>query len=128
MMISNAVARKYIDSVKVLLPLYKKEERLFISDLTNDVNEFMNSHPDASLEDLEMRFGSPFEISQSYIGSIDVDVLIKRLSLAKMMRRVIAVLIAIMLIGLCVFSGLMYKGYQDTKNTIVTNEETVITD
>ena len=114
--------------IKLLLPAFNKEEKKFLRDLMERIEDYLDENPNATMQDIENQFGTPMEIAQSYMSSLDLDVLLKRLSISRFVRRFFAIAAICMILGLCVYSICMYKAYICYKDTLVTNSETVIVD
>ena len=120
--------KKYLKEIKLLLPAFNKEEKKFLRDLMERIEDYLDENPNATMQDIENQFGTPMEIAQSYMSSLDLDVLLKRLSISRFVRRFFAIVAICMILGLCVYSICMYKAYIYYKDTLVTNSETVIVD
>lgn len=120
--------RLYLKHIKLLLPAYSRPERKYLADLKNRIQDIVQEHPDISIKGIEDLLGTPLEISQSYIASLDPDVLLKRLSATRIIKRIFILLIICAIILVSVFTSFLYKAYLDSKNTVITNTETVITD
>lgn len=120
--------RLYLKHIKLLLPAYNRPERKYLADLKNRIQDIVQEHPDISIKGIEDLLGTPLEISQSYIASLDPDVLLKRLSATRIIKRIFILLIICAIILVSVFTSFLYKAYLDSKNTVITNTETVITD
>lgn len=120
--------RLYLKHIKLLLPAYNRPERKYLADLKNRIQDIVQEHPDISIKGIEDLLGTPLEISQSYITSLDPDVLLKRLSATRIIKRIFILLIICAIILISVFTSFLYKAYLDSKNTVITNTETIITD
>ena len=120
--------RLYLKHIKLLLPAYNRPERKYLADLKNRIQDIVQEHPDISIKGIEDLLGTPLEISQSYIASLDPDVLLKRLSATRIIKRIFILLIICAIILVSVFTSFLYKAYLDSKNTVITNTETIITD
>lgn len=75
---TNSEIQEYLKKIRYLLPIWKKKERNFLSDLSERIQDYSDENPTATIEDIEKHFGSPLEISQQYIFSLNTDELIKR--------------------------------------------------
>ena len=120
--------KKYQKEIKLLLPAFNKDEKKFLRDLMERIEDYLDENSNATMQDIENQFGTPMEIAQSYMSSLDLDVLLKRLSISHFVRRFFAIAAICMILGLCVYSICMYKAYICYKDTLVTNSETVIVD
>lgn len=91
--------KKYIKRIRVLLPVYGAPERRFMKGLENSLEEYLLEHPAAVLSDFEDRFGAPQDVVREYIANVDVDILYRRLGIAKYIRMVcIGALLTIILL------------------------------
>ncbi|OLR55640.1 hypothetical protein BHK98_05920 [Hornefia porci] len=122
----NTEVQKYIKQIHYLLPAFNKSERLFLSDLSERIYDYLDDNPSAEIKDIENQFGTPLEISQSYISSLDTDELLNRISARKLLRRVFIIITISLILGLSIFSAFTYKAYIHYKNTVITETETVI--
>ena len=62
---------KYFKQIRLLLPIYRKQEKKFIGDLKAIVDEYINENPECSYDDITERFETPTEVVHNYISSID---------------------------------------------------------
>ena len=125
-MVTNKEIKTYISKVKTLLPIYSKQERQFISNIKASIYSFLDSNKNATLDDIVCQFGEPIDIVQGYIDSLDIEVLINRMSIKKILLRIFLLALVSALIALSIYSVTMYKAYQRYVNTIVVETETVI--
>ncbi len=116
----------YISEIKTLLPVCFKSERRFINNLKDSIYAFTDSHPDASMEDLIDQFGEPFEIVKGYISSMEVETLIKMISVRKMLHRIAAIILIAAIIGLTIFGGFYYTKYHSYKSTAAAKYESIV--
>lgn len=123
---TNSEIQEYLKKIRYLLPIWKKKERNFLSDLSERIQDYSDENPTATIEDIEKHIGSPLEISQQYIFSLNTDELIKRISLRLLLRRIIIVISICLILGLCIFSAFTYKAYRYYKNTVITETETIV--
>lgn len=125
-MVTDKEIKTYISKVKTLLPIYSKQERQFISNIKAIIDSFLDSNKNATLDDIVCQFGEPIDIVQGYIDSLDIEVLINRMSIKKILLRIFLLALVSALIALSIYSVTMYKAYQRYVNTIVVETETVI--
>ena len=101
--------KQYMKRVRALFPVYGIPERRFLKGLENSLEEYLLEHPAASLSDFEDRFGAPHDVVREYVSNIDVDILYRRLEIAKYVRMVcIGALLAITLLS-------VIENYRDYK-------------
>lgn len=123
-MVKNKEIDSYISSIKTLLPLYSKSEKAFIKRLRDSIYTFIESHPDSSVDDVIGQFGEPFDIVQGYIEAMEIEALVTAISIRRMLRKITIIILIAAIIGLAIFGGYYYKGYQYYINTVVTENDT----
>lgn len=119
---------KYFKQLRLLLPIYRKQEKKFIADLKAAVDEYADANPDCSYDDIVSRFEAPAEVVHNYISSMDENDLYNALSSRKLLKRFIAFAVAIILVAFALWCGVLYKAHIDSKNSVITQEYTVIGD
>lgn len=72
--------KMYLDSVKQLLIGKKKNRKIFLNDLSHDIDEYLSGTPNASYADLERDFGTPVELLYEYASTQDAKELAKSVS------------------------------------------------
>lgn len=117
---------KYFKQIRLLLPIYRKQEKKFIGDLKAIVNEYINENPECSYDDITERFETPTEVVHNYISAMDENGLYNALSSRKLLKKFIAFAVAIILIAFAMWCGVLYKAHIDSKNSVITQEYTVI--
>lgn len=127
-MISAQEITYYIKQIKVLMPLWSENEKRYLKDLTDSITEYAENNPDAQANDIVEYYGTPADAVHDYIESCDADILIKKISTKKLVKRISATVLIILLIAFAIFAVSIYKVYLDAENAIVTNTETVISD
>lgn len=101
-MIQNEL-NKYFRRIRLLIPMYSKQEKNFLRDFKASVNAFVENNPSATMEEVIDRFSTPEEIVCSYLSEmLDNEKMYKRLSMTHFMKKILA----IVLIATMVCSGL----------------------
>lgn len=95
--------RWYLREVRKKLIFAGKEKKRFLNDLRENVNLYLEEHPNAEKGDLLERFGSPQELSESFYRDAEIDekVLLQR---RRFFRAILITVVAlgIILAGLAV--------------------------
>lgn len=117
---------QYFEQIQILLPTFSKSTGKYLKDLKNSVEDYCQKNPDISMEDIINTFGSPQDIVCNYIDCMDTEQLIQQISINKLVKRAVIILIFLVTIGCMVFSITTYRAYLDSKNTVITSEETII--
>lgn len=132
----NKIGNQYLKQVKSHLTCPAALKKTFLEQLRGDVEEFLETNPDATLEGLTERFGSPSEMAHSYIETLDGDELQKQIKKAKIVKRIVlftclgiltVVLVIAVLFIIHIFSNnVSVVTYTVSENgTIITNESVV---
>ena len=61
----------YLHSVEQLLIGKRKDRKAFLNNLSQDIDEYLLSTPDASCTDLEKEFGTPAQLLYEYASAQD---------------------------------------------------------
>ncbi len=125
-MITNKEIKTYISEIKMLLPIYTKKERQFLKTFSDNICTYADSNSDSSIEDVVNVFGSPSEIVRGYIDSMELDTLINAIATRRILRKITIIILLLAITILALFGGFYYKGYQYYKDTVITENETVI--
>ena len=120
--------KKYLKIVYKLLPYHGKNEKRFFNDFKCSIDDFCEFHNDSTDKDFINEFGTPSEVVSEFLKAQSSDYLLKQLTRKKLRQIGLAVFIAILIAGLSIFSIFCYKAYWDSKNSIITHEETFITE
>lgn len=124
--ISNEQIKQYFKQIKLLLPIYSKEEKEFIKDLQKAVQDYIEEHPACTYEDILDRFEEPADVVHNYISSLDQYQLCKRISLKKTVRTAVIIIVVAVIAALSIRTALFYKAYKASHDTIITHERVVI--
>lgn len=117
---------QYFEQIQILLPTFSKSKGKYLKDLKNSVEDYCKKNPNISMEDIINTFGTPQDIVCNYIDCMDAEQLIQQISINKLVKRAIIIFIFLVTIGCMVFSITIYRAYLDSKNTVITSEETII--
>ncbi len=118
--------KQYFRQIRLLMPVFGREEKQFLRDLRESVADFMEANPGCSLEQIEERFGEPKEIAADYLSNAATLGLCKKISIRKYIRRGIALIMVLALLTFGIYNGLLYKLYLHEKSQVIAHEETII--
>lgn len=99
--------KRYLHDIKRTLPVYRKMERRFLSDIHSTIEEYAEAGAVITTTTLKMEFGEPKEQVINYLTAKDGDTLQKELSTSAYIRSIL-VLLTLAIISLC-FAGLCYE-------------------
>lgn len=111
----NKNAFRYLKSLKKQILCPSSIRNKIISDFTENLAFFIDENPNASYEELVKHFGSPEEVSNSFLLSIDTDELTLRMEKTQKKKHIVLItcIIAILLLIGCYF--IMIKDNQSTQ-------------
>ncbi|MFG6395035.1 MAG: hypothetical protein K1W24_12770 [Lachnospiraceae bacterium] len=122
----KTLCQEYISNVKSFFPIISKEERIFIANLTDTVNNFCEEEDINTITDLYNKFGLPNEVVNSYYSDIDISCILKKMRTAKYIKYSIVVFLAIYLIAAIIFGVNTYSRYKDFMDSRIYYKETII--
>ena len=119
----EVAAKLFCKNAKNKLNCPRKIKKDLILRIESSVYDYIESQPDASYDDITAQFGSPRELADSYISSLDSDEISKAIKKAKTIK--IAVIVTCIIALIALFATFA-KMISDNKDTQVTEIETVI--
>ena len=124
----SKLKQRYLKEVKSFIPIMGKPERLHLTNLAEQINDYCIEKEVSSIDELYQDFGRPSEISNTYFSNIDINEFVKRIQLAKWLKKGIAVFVLVALIAVTVYSIDSYCTYKVFERESIYFEETEITD
>mgnify|MGYP004504696871 FL=1 len=124
----NKLNQRYLKEVKSFFPIMGKPERRYLKKLSGQINDYCIEKEVLSIDELYQDFGRPSEISNTYFSNIDINEFVKRIQLAKWLKKGIAVFVLVALIAVTVYSIDSYCAYKVFERESIYFEETEITD
>ena len=120
--------KQYLKLIYQLLPYHGTTEKRFYADFNSSIDDFCELHNNPTYDDLISEFGTPSEVVSEFLKAQSSDYLLKQLNRKKIHKIGLAVIIVVLIAALSVFSTFCYKAYLDSKNSVITHEETFITE
>lgn len=114
---------EYIGEVKHLFPMIGKDERNYLKDLRENILNFCDLKRISQKDDIAEEYGKPNEVVNEYFSSIDVENVVKKIKLSKLIRFAIIALLIIAFLALSVFSIYKYEIYQMALRTEIVDVE-----
>ncbi|WP_173385779.1 DUF6120 family protein [Ruminococcus flavefaciens] len=102
MKITSKERRKYLKDISRLLVCDSTERKKFLRDLNENIDEYLASEPEASIEDLYRNMGTPREIADGFLSNADPRTIRHRLSIVRII--IVAVAAIVVLLGVTLFS------------------------
>lgn len=114
---------KYYRRTNRLLKCPKKIRQRLMAELRSSVDEYLDEHPNAAPSDIVQHIGTPEQIAQDYLSSMDERELQSQVSRSRTIRRVLAFAAIALVISAVIF----YVLYTNWKNNILYfNDYTII--
>lgn len=120
------LAKEYVNNAKALFPIMGKSERNYLKTLEQDVEEYCIESEISSLNELYTSYGSPSDVVHSFYQTVDIDYLLSRLRIAKIIKYFFTTLIVSLLVITIGYCCLLYSEHQTMKNDQIFSEETII--
>lgn len=67
----DTICREYIKQTQMLFPIIRKKERIYLKSLYNDLIEYCDINKISNLQELFHEYGSPAQIVQEYLLSLN---------------------------------------------------------
>ena len=118
--------RQYFRRVRIFLPVYGKDEKQFVRNLRNDMEEYIDAHPSCSWKDICDEFETPYEAVYGYLSAFPAEDLCRSILSRKRIR---IVLIIVLILSALIFTFKTYQYYlmcEDSKDNIVVYYQEVI--
>ena len=119
----EVAAKLFCKNTKSNINCPRKIKKDLILRIESSVYDYIDGNPDASYNEIEAHFGSPRELANSYISSLDSEEICKAIKKAKTIK--IAVIVTCIIALIALFATFA-KMISDNKDTQVTEIETVI--
>ena len=113
--IDNQRLQTYYKQIKKALPMYSKSERTFIEKFQKSVESFVAEFPDASFTNLLDHFGTPDQVSQHYLSSLEPDDLYKRIVYRRRIKRIMTFIAVFAIIAFCCYAEYLYDEYSQLR-------------
>ena len=111
----EVAAKLFCKNAKNKLNCPRKIKKDLILRIESSVYDYIESQPDASYDDITAQFGSPRELADSYISSLDSDEISKAIKKAKTIKIAVIVTCIIALIALFATFAKMISDNSDSQ-------------
>lgn len=125
--ITNDELQQYFKQIKLLLPIFGKEEKKFLRDFQIAVKEYAeNQSNSCTLNDVKERFGAPDDIVHEYISSLDQFRLCNRIHLRTILKKIFVIIVILILIAFSFTMVTTYSAYKEAQEKMASYAVTVI--
>lgn len=118
--------KRYLHDIKRTLPVYRKMERQFLSDIRSTIEEYAETGAVITLTTLKQEFGEPKDQVITYLSSKDGKDLEKDLSVSTCIRYTAYIIIIAVITSSFCFIYTTYKSYEHVLQADIAYTETEI--
>lgn len=118
--------KRYLHDIKRTLPVYRKMERRFLSDIHSTIEEYAETGAVITSTTLRQEFGEPKDQMILYLSSKDGKDLEKDLSVSACIRYTAYIIIIAVITASFCFIYTTYKSYEHVLQADIAYTETVI--
>lgn len=122
----NTWVRQYKKNILSIMPLKSKIEKKYVNEYISSVNEFCTEFPNANYDDIVENFGEPRNVVVAYLKECDENYLLKNINFRNIIKKTMSSIVIIILCIALVATYLLYKGYNDAKDSYISREEVFI--
>lgn len=122
----NKWENQYKNNILSLMPLKTKKEKNYVKDYMVSVNEFCMEFPNANYDDIIENFGEPKSVVVAYLKECDENYLLKKINTRNIVKKAAGSIIVIICCLSLISTYLLYKGYQEARESYITREEVFI--
>lgn len=108
----SKLCKAYINKIKFLFPIMGKSEKQYIKTLRLNIEDFLESSSEISIDVLYKEFGKPEDIVNSYYENTDTEKIIKRIKTSKYIKICISAVSICLLISTLVFCYTLYSQHK----------------
>lgn len=120
------LCQQYLSDVKAFFPIMGKPEKKYLMKLSEPLEDYCREENVTTIEKLYDGFGYPSEVVNTYLSSADTEYLIRRIRIAKWVKRGIIALLLLALIGVSILGVYLHKNYNILKQEQINYEQTII--
>ena len=112
--------KEYYQSIYKSLPCSGKQKKRFLQDLKQSVGTYLSENPNVDFSSIVSHFGTPQQITDTYIGEISTPELLQKLRLKKrIIRIVVTVATSIVLLWGTVVTIALINEFNDADGCII---------
>lgn len=117
---------KYFNDIKALLPIKSKQEKNYLTKVSNNLDEYSYDNPNSTYDDYVEKFGTAKDMVVAYLDNCNEDYLISKLKIRNIFVKAITI-ITILLVLICIyFLYLLQDNYNTAKSEHISDSETTI--
>lgn len=123
MRVTDKERKQYLKEISSSLVCSAKDRKRFINDLNDNIDEFINTHPEANIDELKNAMGTSQEIAEEFMANASPKEIKKRISAIRILIISIVIIVLIMVIFLItIFIDSFRANRGHFNNTIIYSE------
>ena len=122
------LCKKYLADIKSLFPVLGKQERQYLAKLSESVEEYCEEEHVTTMEEIYNGFGQPYEVVGTYLSSMDISQLVKKIRFTKWIKRGIFTILLIIIVSVSIYGIFGYRNWKVFQREEIFFEDTIITD
>lgn len=123
---NDEIVEVYFREIKALLLCSKEQKDELLLGLKSDVEDFIEEHPDATLQDLKDHFGTPESIADSYQSTVGESKIRKKFHYSRRMAYIIGAAVSVLFLVIFVGFVLYFAKLMKDVPEYYVAEETVM--
>lgn len=116
----------FVHDIQLMIPVSDDNSKRFLKDMCSSISDYVSAHEKCTLDEIIGEFGDPKDIALDYIDSLDSNELVRKLSHAQLLRRLVAIVAATAVVALTIYTAFLYRGYTEFENSLLCHENTVV--
>jgi len=119
---------QFLRSVRQAMPKLSKQEKRFLSDFSESVNEYISTNPNSTQDDLIKQFGNPKDIAITYYSNMDSDIYLYILKRSRIIKTTCITFITAIIAALVIFIFFLISALNNYENQALDHIDTTITE
>ncbi|MCM1235505.1 MAG: DUF6120 family protein [Ruminococcus flavefaciens] len=124
----SKLCKQYSSNVKAFFPLMGKSEKIYLAKLMETVDDYCTEENVTTVEEIYEEFGRPDEVVATYLNNQNTAYLIRKIQTAKWIKRGIAAMLLLALIGVSIYGAGKYYAYKILEEETVYMKDSIIED
>ncbi len=124
----NTYTKQYLREVKALFPSKGKKERDYLKKLSITIEEYCEEEQINNKQAIYEKYGKPIDIVYDYYSSLDVEIIVRKIRLSKIVRTGVVIIVVVALLCGIIYALVKYQANErDKEMAMVDVEEEIIT-
>ena len=123
-MVKEAELDNYCQQIEKILVGNQSDKSKILNTARCDMEEFLEEFPDATMEDLVKRFGTPEDYAKEYASGLDSGELAQKLNVVRFRKKAIMIGVAVVVVSVLFVAVLVIRN--NTRNAIRYYEEVIV--